>query len=81
MRRKQSLMELIEVRATRLSLQYIIGEQEFMGYKFKVEPGVLIPRQDTELLVGEAARAIQQMQAEPKARPAGKACSSETGVI
>lgn len=60
--------ELIEVRATRLPLQYIIGEQEFMGYKFKVESGVLIPRQDTELLVGEAARAIQQMQAEPKKR-------------
>lgn len=58
--------ELIEIRATRIPLQYIIGEQEFMGYKFRVGPNVLIPRQDTELLVGEAARAIQQMQAEPK---------------
>lgn len=60
--------ELIDLRATRLPLQYIIGEQEFMGYKFRVGPEVLIPRQDTELLVGEAARAIQKMQSEPKKR-------------
>jgi len=32
-------------------LQYTIGYQEFMGLKFKVSPGVFIPRQDTEVLV------------------------------
>lgn len=32
-------------------LAYILGMQEFMGLEFKVKPGVLIPRQDTELLV------------------------------
>ena len=31
-------------------LQYILGEWEFMGLPFLVEPGALIPRQDTETL-------------------------------
>ncbi|MBQ5398712.1 MAG: peptide chain release factor N(5)-glutamine methyltransferase [Ruminococcus sp.] len=32
-------------------LQYILGEWEFYGYKFKVGRGVLIPRDDTEVLL------------------------------
>ena len=52
--------ELIARRASRVPLQHITGSQEFMGYKFRVVPGVLVPRQDTETLVTEAARIIQQ---------------------
>mgnify|MGYP000884620778 FL=1 len=32
-------------------VQYLLNEQEFYGRKFYVEKGVLIPRQDTEILV------------------------------
>lgn len=32
-------------------LQYILGEWEFYGYKFKVGKGVLIPRDDTEVVL------------------------------
>ena len=46
--------ELLEKRSTHLPVQYITGEQVFMGFPFLVTPAVLIPRQDTEVLV-EAA--------------------------
>lgn len=58
-------MELIKRRAERIPLQHITGVQEFMGHTFKVDPNVLIPRQDTETLVEEAARTIQK---NPKAK-------------
>lgn len=52
-------MELIKRRAGRIPLQHITGRQEFMGHTFRVTPKVLIPRQDTETLVTEAAKTIQ----------------------
>lgn len=57
---EEKYFELIDKRAQRVPLQHITGEQEFMGHKFKVSPDVLIPRQDTETLVTEAAKIIQE---------------------
>ena len=49
---------LIKKRAERVPLQYITGEQEFMGMTFHVNSNVLIPRQDTETLVEEALKVV-----------------------
>ena len=46
-------------RAEHVPLQYIVGEAEFMGLKFKVNSNVLIPRQDTEILVEEAIQVMR----------------------
>lgn len=49
----------IKKRAEHIPLQYIVGETEFMGLKFKVNSNVLIPRQDTETLVEEALKVVK----------------------
>ena len=48
---EQALLELAEKRAKRYPLQYILGSWSFMGIELKVGEGVLIPRDDTEVLV------------------------------
>jgi release factor glutamine methyltransferase len=48
--------ELVNRRASREPLHYIVGHREFWGLDFEVTPAVLIPRPETELLV-EAALA------------------------
>ncbi len=43
--------EAVERRCTHYPLQYILGTAGFMGLDFMVNEAVLIPRQDTEVLV------------------------------
>ena len=51
--------KLINKRAMRIPLQHLIGSCEFMGLDFTVSEDVLVPRQDTECLVEEAMRYIE----------------------
>ena len=46
----------LEQRAVHVPLQHLLGYQDFMGLRFQVNGHVLIPRQDTEILVEEAMR-------------------------
>lgn len=55
----EQYLSYIEQRSHRVPLQYITGQQEFMGLSFKVDCNVLIPRQDTEILVEEVLRILQ----------------------
>ncbi len=47
---------LIERRASHVPLQHLTGEQDFMGLTFLVNKDVLVPRQDTEVLVEEVMK-------------------------
>ena len=50
---------LLVQRAAHIPLQHLTGEQEFMGFPFHVSHHVLVPRQDTEVLVEEALGVIK----------------------
>ena len=62
--KRKAYEEYIKRRGERIPLQHITGVQEFMGYPFAVDETVLIPRQDTEILVEEADRVARQSKAE-----------------
>ncbi|MGN0334519.1 MAG: peptide chain release factor N(5)-glutamine methyltransferase [Lachnospiraceae bacterium] len=52
-------LEYLDQRKKRVPVQYILGTQEFMGLEFAVTPAVLIPRQDTEVLVETAMKQLK----------------------
>lgn len=51
-------IEYIDRRKQRIPLQHIVGYVNFMGLRFEIDENVLIPRQDTEVLVEEALREL-----------------------
>ncbi len=61
---QNNLTAILRQREIRYPLQYILGEWSFYKYSFKVGVGVLIPRSDTEILVEECAKYLED---KPKA--------------
>lgn len=57
--------EMVKRRAERFPLAYLLGSQFFSGLNFKVNPSVLIPREETELLVHKSSERIAGL-ASPK---------------
>ncbi|WP_315070818.1 peptide chain release factor N(5)-glutamine methyltransferase [uncultured Clostridium sp.] len=52
--------DLIEKRRNKMPVKYILNKCEFMGIDFYIEEGVLIPRDDTEILVQEVLKNIDE---------------------
>lgn len=56
---QNNLKAIEKQRVIRYPLQYIFGTWQFYGLEFKVGPGVLIPRADTEALVETALTSLE----------------------
>lgn len=68
---------LVEMRAARKPLAYIVGEREFYSLELEVSPEVLIPRPETEALVTAAIAYIEERSA--ARAPASKVLDLGTG--
>ena len=55
---EEKYLNWIRQRAEHIPLQQLTGEQGFMGLTFNVNEHVLIPRQDTEILVEEVLKEL-----------------------
>ncbi|MEA3422679.1 MAG: hypothetical protein U9Q80_02585 [Bacillota bacterium] len=58
---EEKFRSLINERLDYKPVQYIVNNQEFMGYDFYVDSRVLIPRPDTEILVESVLERIDNM--------------------
>lgn len=56
------ISDIIGKRKTHVPLQYIFEKWEFMGIEFKVGEGVLIPREDTSILVNSSLSFLETKQ-------------------
>lgn len=48
---EQEIMKAIQKRKNSYPMAYILGEKEFMDYRFLVEDGILVPRDDTSAVI------------------------------
>ena len=56
----RKVLDVFEERLTGRPLWYIYGDADFYGYKIKVDERVLIPRPETEILVEQAVKTLEE---------------------
>lgn len=54
---------LLGLRARRMPIQYVLGRSEFYSLEFRLQPGVLIPRPETEQLVDQVIASLDEAAA------------------
>ena len=59
---EKAYLKLCRKRAEHIPLQHLTGTACFMGYDFFVDERVLVPRQDTEILVEEALNLLKKTE-------------------
>lgn len=59
---RSEVRRMLDLRRRGEPIQYIIGSWSFMGRDYRVGEGVLIPRDDTEVVVNEALRLIRDTE-------------------
>jgi release factor glutamine methyltransferase len=57
---QKAFLDLVTRRQQRVPIAYLLGEQEFYGRPFTVDPHVLIPRPSTEALIDEVKRLLDR---------------------
>ena len=77
--REHHMGHLVQRRVRHEPLAYITGHREFYGLDFAVNPGVLIPRQETELLVEKALEFCSSLR--PDAQPTIADIGTGSGAI
>ena len=70
--RRTAFRELVRQRAEGTPVAYLVGRREFYSLSFKVGPGVLIPRPETELIVVTLLDLAKQLPS-----PAGRGAGGE----
>lgn len=77
----ETYSELVQLRLSGESVWYIIGHREFFGLDFIVDPRVLVPRPETEMLVEKALGIVRSRPSAPGESPTLADIGSGCGAI
>lgn len=72
----QKIDKMVERRISGEPLAYVLGEWDFYGIKLEINPAVLIPRNDTEVLVDWSAAVFKKFIGEREFRFLDLGCGS-----
>ena len=60
--KEKELIKLINKRSNHYPIEYILGKVSFYGYEFLINENVLIPRPETELLIDNSIKILQNIK-------------------